>query len=115
LQRFFRKGGNFNPEESLVDPYPLLPGIWHDIEPDEKKISNIIEEHNGSTVNCILKLRDKCNLRVSDMNNIILSYEVATEHPGHLEMGQPTNKEHACFEINTELETAKQSEFLMLR
>ena len=66
----------------------LLPGFWHGTEPnDKKKIFN-----GGFTADCVQEMNgSEYSIRFTDMHTLRVCYELAREHPEHLERGVPTD------------------------
>ena len=95
--------------ESDVDLYSLLPSFWHGMAPEEKKKAiAIVDKHaDGFTINCIHELCDEASIHVNELQNLHLCYELAKEHPSHLEMGAPTGPQIEAAQMNPKLEVVQ--------
>ncbi|KAJ1447819.1 hypothetical protein M885DRAFT_175856 [Pelagophyceae sp. CCMP2097] len=73
-----------------IGHYTLLPPFWHGMEPsDKRRVVRIIDAHGDFTVNCVKELYTPCHVPYNDMQNPRLCYEVAKEHPKHVDRTTP--------------------------
>jgi hypothetical protein len=87
---FLQTGQTFKCETAL-DKYSLLPSFWHGFTPDDKRlVVKVIDGHGGFTVQCCKDLLSRCHVAFSDQQSLRPCYEVAKEHPHHLNLGVPT-------------------------
>ena len=87
----FLVGGKDIKEEELTDNYTLLPSFWHGTAPNEKmRVMKIYEENDSAfSTQCIEQLRRELGFPLSDMQDLRLCIELATEDPSHLDRGFP--------------------------
>ena len=91
IATILQKGQTFKKEVTLEDKYLLLPAFWHGTLPEEKKkIFNMINEEDGNfSSQCISKLHSECHIRIADMQNLRVCYELAKEDPTQLDRHVP--------------------------
>ena len=84
--------------ETVDDKYLLLPRFWYEILLTDKiRICNLIETRGGFTADCVRELSgSNYSIRLTDMHSSCICYELAREHPEHLERGTPTADEISC-------------------
>lgn len=90
IRQFLEGGANFN-EETILDPYTLLPSWWHGMLPAEKERSMALWtscEHDFSVL-FVKKAHAELNIPLSEMQNLRICLELAREHPEHLSKGIP--------------------------
>jgi hypothetical protein len=56
-----------------------------------KKIVGTIDKHDGLTPECCKELKSHCHIPFADQQIVRICFEMAKQHPEHLEMGVPSN------------------------
>lgn len=60
--------------------------------PSEKKlVMSIVDEHGDWNVDCVKTLFVDCHIPLKDMQHLRVCYELAKEHPEHLELEEPVS------------------------
>ena len=99
-------GQTFKSENPVV-VYSLLPGWWHGTLPEEKKaIVGVIDKHEGFTPQCCMELKSQCSIPFVDQQIVRVCYEMAKQHPKHLEMGIPSDDAICVAEDNADVRAA---------
>ena len=83
-------GLSFKLEDYSADVYPLLPSLWHAMEPKEKRlVMTIVERNGGYTPKCLNELYFEAHVPFQEMQKLRLCVSLALENPHHLELGMP--------------------------
>ena len=89
IAHFLQGGLTFKPE-SADDVYALLPSFWHGMQPSEKTaVVATVDFHNGFSIACVTQLFYESHILMKDMHHVRVCYDLAKEHPSHLEMEEP--------------------------
>jgi len=92
-----------------IEKYDLLPSFWHGMTPQEKKKAvTIIDKHGGEyNLDCIQELVRDVSIPIKDLQSLCLCYDLAKEHPSHLDMGIPSQNWIKTAQKNPELEAVE--------
>ena len=91
ISHFLQGGKSFKMEAYSSDIYPLLPDLWHAMDPTEKRtVMAIVERNEGKyTPKCLHELYFEAHVLYTDMQKLRLCVSAAKDNPDHLNRGMP--------------------------
>jgi hypothetical protein len=69
-------------------------------------IVGVIDKHEGFMPQCCMELKSQCSIPFVDQQIVRVCYEMAKQHPEHLEMGIPSDEAICVAEDNVDVRTA---------
>ena len=69
IDRFLEGGRSFKLEDYSADNYPLLPSLWHAMEPNHKRlVFDLVGRNGDSNPKCLHELHTEASLLSPDMH-----------------------------------------------